>query len=63
MMVINDFIKINAESLTELYIYIIRFIQGCIVVGLIPLYLYMFKSRQKYYKSLNTPEKEAAKVK
>lgn len=30
-------------------LYFIRFIQAGIIIGLIPLYIYMLKSRSKYY--------------
>lgn len=52
MLIINDFIKINSETLTDAYVYIIRGIQASIIIGLIFLYKYMLNSRRKYMKSL-----------
>jgi very-long-chain (3R)-3-hydroxyacyl-CoA dehydratase len=52
MMVINDFIKINSEVLSDEYVYIIRFIQASIILGMLFLYNYMLKSRKKFMKNL-----------
>lgn len=52
MMIINDFIKINSETLTDPEVYFIRFVQAGIIIGFLALYNYMLKSRQKYFKSL-----------
>jgi very-long-chain (3R)-3-hydroxyacyl-CoA dehydratase len=58
MLVINDYIKINAETLTDLHIHIIRFIQLSICVGMILLYRYMLSSRKKYMKTLAENSKD-----
>lgn len=58
MMIINDFIERNKDSMEEYQLYIIRAIQGCIVIGMLFLYNYMMKSRKRYLKSLEkSPEK------
>lgn len=54
MMVINDFLKINSETISEAYVYIVRFIQGSIILGMVFLYRYMLNSRKKYLKTLET---------
>lgn len=61
MMIINDFLKINSETIPDTYVYIVRFIQGSIILGMVFLYKYMLSSRKKYLKSLEakgTEEKE-----
>jgi hypothetical protein len=52
MLVINDFIKINSETLSDAYVYAIRGIQGSIIFGLIFLYNYMLNARKKYMRDL-----------
>lgn len=64
MMVINDFLKINSETIPDAYVYIVRLIQGSIILGMIFLYRYMLSARKKYLKSLETKgteEKEKEK--
>jgi hypothetical protein len=51
MMVINDYIKINSEVLSDEYVYLIRFIQASIIIGMLFLYNYMLKSRKKFMKT------------
>lgn len=71
MLVINDYIKINSETLSDAYVYAIRGIQASIIIGLVFLYKYMLNSRKKYLKGLEkgenvasteeTPKREVAK--
>jgi len=56
MLVINDYIKINSETLTDEYVYAIRGIQASIIIGLLFLYNYMLASRKKYMKGLESKE-------
>lgn len=53
MLIINDFIKIHSETLSEAYVYAIRGIQLSIVLGMLFLYKYMLSSRKKYLATLN----------
>lgn len=52
MMVINDFLKINSETIPDMHVYIVRLIQGSIILGMVFLYKYMLSSRKRYLKSL-----------
>ena len=52
MLVINSYIRHNAETLSTQEINYIRIIQGDIIVGMIFLYVYMLNSRAKYYRDL-----------
>jgi very-long-chain (3R)-3-hydroxyacyl-CoA dehydratase len=66
MLVINDYIKRNAETLTDIWIYLIRGIQTTIVLGMFFLYSYMLKGRKKYMRELekkgqSEPAKEGEK--
>lgn len=56
---INDYIKINSETLTEAQIYLIRAVQAGIIIGLVFLYKYMLNSRKKYMTGLKKDEKQA----
>ena len=56
MLVINDFIKINSETLTDEYVYATRGIQASIIIGMLFLYNYMLGSRKKYMKGLENKE-------
>lgn len=47
MRVINDYIKLNAETLSHEMILFIRFTQTMIVLGMLFLYNYMLKSRKR----------------
>jgi hypothetical protein len=49
MLVINDYIKLTAETIPDIEIFIIRFVQLAIILGMCSLYVYMLKSRSKYY--------------
>ena len=51
MNVINDYIKINSETISHEKIMIIRCIQGMIIIGMIILYNYMLSSRKKQAKN------------
>lgn len=51
MLVINDYIKRTAETIPDLEIFLIRFVQLAIIIGMCSLYVYMLKSRKKYYQS------------
>ncbi len=53
MLIINDFIKINSEILSDEYVYAIRGIQLSIILGMIFLYKYMLSSRKKYMATLS----------
>ena len=58
MFVINNFIYLHAETLSELEINFFRFVQGCIILGMVLLYAHMLKSRAKYYRSLKQAKPE-----
>jgi very-long-chain (3R)-3-hydroxyacyl-CoA dehydratase len=59
MLVINDFIKINSETLSDGYLYAVRGIQASIIIGMLFLYKYMLNSRKRYLKGLEKKEAEA----
>ena len=50
MRVINDYIKLNAETLTHEGIVFIRCVQAMIIIGMLFLYNYMLNSRKKMIK-------------
>lgn len=52
MLIINDYIKRNALTLSDNEINLIRLVQVLIIGGMFYLYSYMLSSRKKYNKSL-----------
>ena len=53
MTIINDFILRHQEQVTDVYLYIIRFVQCGIIVGMLLIYKHMLKSRKKYMKTIS----------
>ena len=51
MGVINNYLKNNAETIDDNNLYLIRFAQGAIILGMLFLYSYMLKGRARFMKS------------